>query len=49
MRALLGTTASPRVPEPADGDERSVLLGWLAVHRNALEAKRAGLDEPGSV
>jgi hypothetical protein len=37
-------TAFQRVPEPADGDERSVLLGWLAFHRNALEAKCAGLD-----
>ena len=34
----------PRVPEPPDGDERSVLLGWLAFHRSALEAKCAGLD-----
>jgi hypothetical protein len=34
----------PRVPEPPDGDERSVLLGWLAFHRNALEAKCGGLD-----
>jgi hypothetical protein len=34
-----------RVPEPPDGDERSVLLGWLAFHRNALEAKCAGLDD----
>jgi hypothetical protein len=34
----------PRVPEPPDGDERSVVLGWLAFHRNALEAKCAGLD-----
>jgi hypothetical protein len=33
-----------RVPEPLDGDERSVLLGWLAFHRNALEAKCADLD-----
>lgn len=32
-----------RVPEPPDGDERSVLMGWLAFHRNALEAKCAGL------
>jgi hypothetical protein len=32
-----------RVPEPGDGDVRSVLLGWLAFHRNALEAKCAGL------
>ena len=36
--------ASDRVPEPADGDVRSVLLGWLAFHRNALQAKCAGLD-----
>jgi hypothetical protein len=34
----------PRVPEPSDGDKRSVLLGWLAFHRSALEAKCAGLD-----
>src|SRR3954451_18788654 len=33
-----------RVPEPPDGDERSVLLGWLAFHRSALEGKCAGLD-----
>jgi hypothetical protein len=33
-----------RVPEPSDGDERSILLGWLAFHRNALAAKCAGLD-----
>jgi Protein of unknown function (DUF664) len=32
------------VPEPTDGDERGILLGWLAFHRNALEAKCAGLD-----
>lgn len=36
--------ATNRVPEPPDGDARSVLLGWLAFHRNALEAKCAGLD-----
>jgi hypothetical protein len=34
-----------RVPEPADGDERSLLLGWLTFHRSALEAKCAGLDD----
>ncbi len=34
-----------RVPVPVDGDERSVLLGWLAFHRNALEAKCAGLSD----
>ena len=33
-----------RVPEPLDGDERSIILGWLAFHRNALEAKCSGLD-----
>lgn len=36
--------AIQRIPEPADGDERAILLGWLAFHRNALEAKCAGLD-----
>ena len=25
------------MPEPKEGDERSVLLGWLAFHRSALE------------
>jgi hypothetical protein len=33
-----------RISEPADGDERSILLGWLAFHRDALAAKCAGLD-----
>jgi Protein of unknown function (DUF664) len=33
-----------RVEEPPDGDERSVLLGWLAFHRDALAAKCAGLE-----
>ena len=33
-----------RVSEPADGDERDLLLGWLAFHRNALGAKCEGLD-----
>jgi hypothetical protein len=33
-----------RVPEPPDGDERSILLGWLAFHRGALQAKCDGLD-----
>ena len=36
--------AMSRVGEPGEGDERDVLLGWLAFHRNALEAKCAGLD-----
>ena len=34
-----------RVPEPGDGDERDLLLGWLAFHRNALTAKCAGLSD----
>ena len=37
-------SAIARVPVPPDGDERSVLLGWLAFHRNALASKCAGLD-----
>ena len=32
-----------RVDQPQEGDERSILLGWLAFHRNALEAKCYGL------
>ena len=32
-----------RVAQPPDGDERTILLGWLAFHRNALEAKCHGL------
>ena len=40
----LGMSDLTRVPEPADGDERSILLGWLAFHRNALEANCADLD-----
>jgi hypothetical protein len=34
-----------RASEPGDGDERSLLLGWLAFHRDALKAKCAGLDD----
>ena len=37
------TIASKRAPEPDDGDERSILLGWLAFHRDALAAKCADL------
>src|SRR5215475_2371433 len=33
-----------RVPEPRTADERELLLGWLAFHRNALEAKCDGLS-----
>lgn len=32
-----------RVKQPSEGDERSILLGWLAFHRNALDAKCHGL------
>jgi hypothetical protein len=34
-----------RVPEPGDGDERSILIGWLGFHRSALEATCAGLTD----
>ena len=33
-----------RAPQPPDGDERSILIGWLTFHREALQAKCAGLD-----
>jgi Protein of unknown function (DUF664) len=33
-----------RVPQPAEGDEREIMLGWLAFHRSALAAKCSGLD-----
>ncbi len=32
-----------RAPQPGDGDERALTLGWLAFHRDALEAKCAAL------
>lgn len=32
------------MPEPGDGDERSILTNWLAFHRNALQASCAGLS-----
>ncbi len=32
-----------RVDQPVDGDERSLLLAWLAFYRNALEARCQGL------
>jgi len=34
-----------RVPEPGEGDEREILLGWLAFHRNALAANCADLSD----
>jgi hypothetical protein len=33
-----------RISEPIDGDERSVLLGWLAFYRDGLALKCAGLS-----
>jgi hypothetical protein len=33
------------MPEPGEGDERSILLGWLAFHRGALAAVCAGLSD----
>lgn len=32
-----------RAPEPPDGDEPAIALGWLDFHRDALAAKCAGL------
>jgi len=32
-----------RSEQPEDGDERSITLGWLAFHRDALQAKCEGL------
>ena len=34
-----------RNPEPGDGDERQLLLAWLAFHRDALAAKCEGVDD----
>lgn len=31
--------------EPGEGDERTVLLAWLAFHRQAMVDKRAGLSD----
>lgn len=36
---------SSRTEQPGDGDERSILLGWLSFHRDALSAKCAGLTD----
>ena len=33
------------IPEPGEGDERSILLGWLAFHRSVLAATCAGLSD----
>ena len=37
--------AGNRAPQPADGDERSIITGWLAFHRDALAAKCEGLRD----
>jgi hypothetical protein len=34
-----------RTSEPGDADERALLTGWLAFHRDALAAKCEGLTE----
>jgi hypothetical protein len=36
--------AARRSPQPDDGDERGITVGWLAFHRDALAAKCAGLS-----
>ncbi|WP_122263313.1 DUF664 domain-containing protein [Ornithinimicrobium cerasi] len=40
--------AADRAQQPPDGDERGILTGWLAFHRDALAAKSEGLtdDQP---
>ncbi len=38
-----------RSEQPADGDERDITLGWLAFHRDALQAKCEGLTAEGLV
>jgi hypothetical protein len=37
--------AGQRAQQPADGDERVILTGWLAFHRDALAAKCADLTD----
>jgi Protein of unknown function (DUF664) len=34
-----------RAEQPPDGDERSIVVGWLAFHRDALAAKCLGLTD----
>lgn len=38
-----------RSEQPGDGDERSIALGWLAFHRDALQTKCEGLTAEGLV
>ncbi len=37
-------TTRSRAPQPPDGDERALVLGWLAFYRDALSAKCDGLS-----
>lgn len=37
--------ADNRAKQPPDGDERSIMTGWLAFHRDALAAKCDGLSD----
>lgn len=37
--------ADNRAQQPVDGDERAILTGWLAFHRDALAAKCGGLTD----
>jgi hypothetical protein len=37
--------AGNRAEQPGDGDERSILTGWLAFHRDALAVKCHGLTD----
>ena len=41
---MVQVAAAARVDEPSDGDERSILLGWLSFQRDALKAKCVDLD-----
>jgi len=41
--ATMTETRTTRAEQPGDGDERSIILGWLAFHRDALRAKCDGL------
>lgn len=43
-RTMVQVSAAGRVGEPSDGDERSILLGWLSFQRDALRAKCVDLD-----
>ena len=35
----------PRAEQPQDGDERTIVLAWLAFHRDALTVKCRGLTD----